>query len=123
MAIYTKNMVNYTLEEINDDNWRPGMELSGWVVKYGLDDRFGWTRRRCFITKEDAELFITKLNFEEAGFGDLAKRLRDLSSAYFEYGYKLGKLDENASDKEATDKMKELYEYILCNFKPNENIN
>jgi len=53
--------LKYSIEKINDDNWRPGMPKGGYLVRYNLSDRFGWMRMKTFATREEAEEFVNTL--------------------------------------------------------------
>ena len=54
--------MEYEIEEINGDNWRPGMPKHGWRVLYGLDPNHGWTRQATFATIEEAGDFVRAKN-------------------------------------------------------------
>ena len=48
--------MEYEIEQINGDNWRPGMPEKGWLVRYGINE-FGWMYCQTFVTQEEAEAF------------------------------------------------------------------
>jgi hypothetical protein len=51
----------YFIEPINGDNWRPGTHKEGFIVYYRPHIDFGWTGRRSFKTREEAEQFASTL--------------------------------------------------------------
>ena len=48
--------MEYEIEQINGDNWRPGMPKAGFLVRYGINE-FGWMYCQSFATREEAETF------------------------------------------------------------------
>ena len=52
--------MEYSLKEISEENHRPDMPVSGWLVRYGLW-KYGWKSQAVFNTKEEAETFIASL--------------------------------------------------------------
>ena len=52
--------MEYVIEKITGDNWRPGMPMEGYLVRYGLN-AFGWKYCRTFATAEEAEDFASSL--------------------------------------------------------------
>ena len=48
--------MEYEIEQINGDNWRPGMPKAGFLVRYGINE-FGWMYCQTFATLEEAEAF------------------------------------------------------------------
>ena len=57
------SMKKYEIQQINDDNWRPGMPKEGYLVRYRPSE-FGWTGRRCFAALDEAESFAASLTPE-----------------------------------------------------------
>jgi len=57
--------VNYSIEKITTDNYRPGTKhREGFLVFYRSHPEFGWTGRRSFATLEEAESFAASLTAE-----------------------------------------------------------
>lgn len=46
--------MKHQIEEINGDNWRPGMPEQGWLVRYDFSPSCGWQRMRTFATEKEA---------------------------------------------------------------------
>ncbi len=47
--------MRHEIEEINGDNWRPGMPERGWLVRYDLSPSCGWQRMKTFATLEKTQ--------------------------------------------------------------------
>ena len=60
--------MTHSIEKITSDNYRPGTKhREGFLVIYRPHPDFGWTGRRSFATREEAESFAATLTTE----GDL----------------------------------------------------
>lgn len=58
-------MKNFHIEEITNDNRRPGMKhQTGCLVRYNPNETHGWLCCRTFATKEEAETFAGTLTEE-----------------------------------------------------------
>ena len=52
--------MHYYIAKINDDNRRPGMPETGYIVRWELSD-YGWKNAKSFEKLEDAEAFAAEL--------------------------------------------------------------
>lgn len=58
--------MEYEIEELTRDNWRPGMKVEpnvgGCLVRYNAHEDFGWLSCRTCRDREEAMLFVTQIN-------------------------------------------------------------
>jgi hypothetical protein len=50
--------MDYVIEKINGDNWRPGMPKEGYLVRYGTLPSGGWKYMKTFENIDKAQKFI-----------------------------------------------------------------
>ena len=44
IRVTCKDSTKYEIAKINGDTWRPGMPKNGWIVRYEMHPKWGWTR-------------------------------------------------------------------------------
>lgn len=61
IRVTCKDGPKYEIAKINGDVWRPGMPKNGWIVRYELSPKWGWTKQHVCASEEEAKEFASKL--------------------------------------------------------------